>query len=208
MLINNDRLSWWLAAGDLAWEAYHGFPGIPIFHWGFNVSTTMVVSFDCAACLLHLTVSLGFSGQGRRHQIPTADSVISKLRPASGLGQRRSCCCASFNTARQLTKHTSQNGCIGIIFGTLAFITGSGRNEVNPYKTSPMRAVMFTGDPLGMLNSRRLSDSRKGERPQFTTTRLSRCTNAKLEERERCSNGLLCRRRSPSPAECFRDDEG
>jgi len=57
MLIDNNRLSHWLAVGILIWLAYLAFLGLPIFHWGLNVSITKVVSFFCAAGLLQLAVT-------------------------------------------------------------------------------------------------------------------------------------------------------
>lgn len=57
MLRNDDRLSYWFAIVILCWLGYLGFLGIPIFHWGMNVSMAKVLAFACACCLLQLAVT-------------------------------------------------------------------------------------------------------------------------------------------------------
>jgi hypothetical protein len=54
---NDDRLSYWLAVVVLGWLGYLGFLGIPIFHWGMNVSIAKVLTFACVCCLLQLAVT-------------------------------------------------------------------------------------------------------------------------------------------------------
>jgi hypothetical protein len=57
MLIDNDRLSHWLATGVVVWTCYVFFLGIPIFHFGLGVSTKKVILFAIGSCLLQLAVT-------------------------------------------------------------------------------------------------------------------------------------------------------
>ena len=138
MLIDNNRLSHWLAVGILIWLAYLAFLGLPIFHWGLNVSITKVVSFFCAAGLLQLAVTPWMfwaratpSDPNRRfgHRIAAATVWIGStgilllcfLQYGKAIDQAR------------LTERSLLSGGTAIAFGILALVVGI---RIRPQATS------------------------------------------------------------------------
>lgn len=57
MLLNNDRLSHWLAGAFLTWALIFLIWAFPIFHWWLDVPTVRIATYIGLCCVVQLAVT-------------------------------------------------------------------------------------------------------------------------------------------------------